>query len=396
MARRPLHFDKSEFTDYALRKEYRHDKIALMKTYDFKTYLFLGFGLIGGSIAKGIRATQPDARIIAYTRHKEKLQPAVADGTLNTIADTLTSELSSADVILLCAPTGTNLENLRTIAPLVGKDTMITDVGSVKHDIQECAESLGLSAQFLGGHPMTGRETTGYESADAMILENAYYILTPSKETRPEFTEQFTSLVHELHALPLVSDPVYHDYATAAISHVPHLIAAALVDLVKTEDNDAQFMKTIAAGGFKDITRIASSDPSMWENICRSNTENISLLLQRYIDKLTDIQRTLKNSAFSDINELFKDSGAYRNSMSDRRTGAIEKEYRLFVDIPDEAGEIAMVATLLATKAINIKNIGIVHNREQAEGALCILFDTEEDMKAAIPVLKKHDYRVIL
>jgi prephenate dehydrogenase len=82
--------------------------------------------------------------------------------------------------------------------------------------------------------------------------------------------------------------------------------------------------------------------------------------------------------------------------MSDRRTGAIEKEYRLFVDIPDEAGEIAMVATLLATKAINIKNIGIVHNREQAEGALCILFDTEEDMKAAIPVLKKHDYRVIL
>ena len=373
-----------------------HVKIALMKTYDFKSYLFLGFGLIGGSIAKGIRAAQPDATIIAYARHKENLKPAVTDGTLNKIADSLTSDLADADVILLCAPTGTNLENLRTIAPLIKKDTLITDVGSVKHDIQECAEALGLSAQFLGGHPMTGRETTGYVSADAMILENAYYILTPSKETNPKYTEQFTALVNDLRALPLISDPVYHDYATAAISHVPHLIAAALVDLVKTEDNEDQFMKTIAAGGFKDITRIASSDPSMWENICRSNTQNISLLLGRYIENLTNIQKTLDNAAFSQINELFQESGAYRNSMSDRRTGAIEKEYRLFVDIPDEAGEIAMVATLLATKAINIKNIGIVHNREQAEGALCILFDTEDDMKAAIPVLKKHDYRVIL
>ena len=367
-----------------------------MKTYDFKSYLFLGFGLIGGSIAKGIRSVQPDARIIAYTRHKDKLEPAIADGTLNKIADSLTSDLADADVILLCAPTGTNLENLRTIAPLVSKNTLITDVGSVKHDIQECADALGLSAQFLGGHPMTGRETTGYVSADAMILENAYYILTPSKETRPEYTEQFTALVSDLRALPLKSDPIYHDYATAAISHVPHLIAAALVDLVKTEDNDDQFMKTIAAGGFKDITRIASSDPSMWENICRSNTENISLLLGRYIEKLSAIQNTLNDAAFPQINDLFRESGAYRNSMSDRRTSGIAKEYRLFVDIPDEAGEIAMVATLLATKSINIKNIGIVHNREQAEGALCILFDTEDDMNAAIPVLKKHDYRVIL
>ena len=367
-----------------------------METYDFKNYLFLGFGLIGGSIAKGLRAAQPGAHISAYTRHKDNLKPAIADGTLNTIADTLTSEVKNSDVIILCAPTGTNIENLKSIAALVSADTLITDVGSVKHDIQECADALGLSAQFLGGHPMTGRETTGYESADAMILENAYYILTPSRETRPEFTAQFTALVRDLRALPLVSDPVYHDYATAAISHVPHLIAAALVDLVRTEDNDAQFMKTIAAGGFKDITRIASSDPSMWENICRSNTDNIRHLLQRYIDRLTAIEHTLSDASFSEINDLFRESGSYRNSMSDRRTGAIEKEYRLFVDIPDEAGEIAMVATLLATKAINIKNIGIVHNREQAEGALCILFDTEADMKAAIPVLKKHDYRVIL
>ena len=171
----------------------------------------MGFGLIGGSIAKGIRATQPDARIIAYTRHKEKLQPAVADGTLNTIADTLTSELSSADVILLCAPTGTNLENLRTIAPLVGKDTLITDVGSVKHDIQECAEALGLSAQFLGGHPMTGSEKTGFKNASSALLENAYYILAKNPEISDETVDEFSEFIKGLGAITISLTPAEHD-----------------------------------------------------------------------------------------------------------------------------------------------------------------------------------------
>ncbi|MBR1471087.1 MAG: prephenate dehydrogenase/arogenate dehydrogenase family protein [Lachnospiraceae bacterium] len=366
-----------------------------MEHYPFSDYLFLGFGLIGGSIAKAIRAVQPSARITAYARHKEKLMPALDDHTLDGIADSLLSDLERADVILLCAPTGVNIENLKAIAPYVRKDTLITDVGSVKHDIQESADTLGLSEQFLGGHPMTGKETTGYESADARILENAYYILTPSPKTRQDFTDRFTALVASLHSLVLHADPLYHDYATAAISHVPHLIAAELVGLVEREDNNSQFMKTIAAGGFRDITRIASADPAMWENICRSNTANIRTLLRHYIEGLEHIDSILSEGHFEKIRELFQDSGAYRASLNDRKTTSIDPDYRIFVDIPDETGEIAVIATLLAARSINIKNIGITHNREQAEGALYIAFENETERQTALPILQKYGYRVM-
>ncbi len=363
---------------------------------EFKTYLFIGFGLIGGSIARALRADNKDINIIAWVRHREKIEAALSDGTIDEIADTMTSALDKADAIFLCAPTGSNIDNLRTIAPLVREDTLITDVGSVKGDIQSVADELGIASHFLGGHPMTGRETTGYASSDAMILENAYYLLTPSEATKKEYTEAMTDLVKRIKSIPLLVSPSEHDYATAAISHVPHLIAATLVNTVKGADNEEGFMKTIAAGGFKDITRIASSDPAMWESICRSNTANIRRVLKLYSDELKRIDTVLENGDFDQISTLFKDSGSYRSSMSERRTSAIPRQYILYVDIPDEAGEIAMVATLLAASAISIKNIGIIHNREQAEGALGIVFHDETSMKAAIPVLQKHNYKVIL
>ena len=361
----------------------------------FKTYLFIGFGLIGGSIARALRSYENDIKIIAWARHREKIEPALDDKTIDEIADSPLSHLDKADIIFLCAPTLSNIENLKAIAPLVPDDTLITDVGSVKGDIQAAADELGISSHFLGGHPMTGRETTGYASSDAMIMENAYYLLTPSKETRPEYTEAMTELVRKIRSIPLLVSPDEHDYATAAISHVPHLIAAALVNTVKNADNEDCFMKTIAAGGFKDITRIASSDPSMWESICRSNTSNIRSVLKQYSDELKRIDSILEKGDFEQIRTLFKESGSYRSGMSDRRTSAIPRLYILYVDIPDEAGEIAMVATLLAASAISIKNIGIINNREQAEGALGISFHDEASMNAAIPVLEKHNYRVI-
>ncbi len=360
-----------------------------------RTYLFLGMGLIGGSIAKSLRKLEPDATILAYTRHRERLEKAVKDGVLNRVSETLTADVPASDIIFLCAPTGTNLSNLKIIAPLVHEKALITDVGSVKHDIQKAADFLGISRQFLGGHPMTGKETTGYESADEQILENAYYILTPSTQTRSGDLAFMIDLVKGVKSIPLIIDPMYHDYAAAAISHLPHLIAASLVDLVRTHDNEEQFMKTIAAGGFKDITRIASSDPDMWANICKSNRENIRLLLDQYIDCLQEISGYLDTENYEKIRELFAVDGAYRNGINNRR-GSLPGEYRLFVDIPDKTGAIAGIATLLAGHSINIKNIGITHNRELSEGALVIVFYDEASKEAAIPVIRSAGYPVIL
>ena len=130
---------------------------------------------------------------------------------------------------------------------------------------------------------MAGSERIGYRNSKSGLLENAYYILTPEPEASKDDIDWMFSFTETIKALPLVVSPERHDYAVAAISHVPHVISASLVNLVKESDDTSQFMKTIAAGGFKDITRISSSSPVMWEQICMTNTDNIRILLDRYI-----------------------------------------------------------------------------------------------------------------
>ena len=357
---------------------------------------FCGLGLIGGSIAKAIRKYYPDSIINVYSRHPERVAAALSDGTANRITDRFSDIDPDTDVLFLCAPTGANIENMKAIKPFLTEHEkmLITDVGSVKGDICRAAADLGLSSHFLGGHPMTGRETSGYDNSDPTLLENAYYILTPAEDTSKNLVADFTEIVSSIRAIPLAESPDYHDFATAAISHVPHLIAAALVKNVADSDNEAQFMRTIAAGGFKDITRIASADPDMWENICRSNTQNIRVLLRRYINELELIDDTLEYGDFSGINELFRESGSYRNSMPEKAKGALPPIYRIFVDIPDESGAIAGIATLLAAHNISIKNTGINNNREQYEGALYIEFYTADAKAKALPLLNDAGYRV--
>ena len=172
---------------------------------------------------------------------------------------------------------------------------MITDIGSTKTDIHQAVERLGYEDVFVGGHPMAGSEKTGYESSTDHLLENAYYIITPTKKSTPEQIDRIRQVALGIGALPIVLDYHEHDFSVAAISHLPHLVASSLVNLVHDNDSKDEIMKRLAAGGFKDITRIASSSPVMWEQICMTNTENILTLLKRYIASLESICDTLEN-----------------------------------------------------------------------------------------------------
>ena len=151
-------------------------------------------------------------------------------------------------------------------------------------------------------------------------------------------------------------------------------------------------MKRLAAGGFKDITRIASSSPVMWEQICKTNTVNISRLLQDYIDALGVVQKELQEHDSASLYTFFDGARAYRDSFIDAGSGPIKKDYSIRLDIPDEAGSIAAVSTLLALNNISIKNIGIVHNREAQEGVLRIEFYEEDSITKAIQLLNRRGY----
>lgn len=352
------------------------------------TCTIIGLGLIGGSIAKAIRKYHPDTDIRGYNRSPENIRLALEDNVIDYAMQDVTDHIDESDYIFLCSPVGINIANIKKMLPYLPKDCILTDVGSVKGDIHQEIEHLGLTDRFIGGHPMAGSEKTGYVHSSDRLLENAYYILTPGNLLPEQRYEEFFQFIESLHALPIRSDDKKHDYATAAISHVPHLIAAALVKLVEENDSPDQFMKLIAAGGFKDITRIASSSPTMWEHICRSNQEQILILLQKYIDQLDGISKDIREKDFQKIYDLFETAGAYRNSLNDKASGPIQKTFQLYLDVPDEAGAIARVATLLAAHNISIKNIGITHNREHSEGVLYIVFYDELSLQAAIPVLQ--------
>lgn len=356
---------------------------------------FIGLGLIGGSIARGIKRSRRDVRIMAYMRSRDKLEQAKREGIVDVILDGIGEEISWCDLVFLCTPVEYNASYLEQIRPLLKPGALVTDVGSTKTDIHETVKRLCMEEVFVGGHPMAGSEKTGYENSTDHLLENAYYMITPTEKSTPEQIGRIRRVALSIGAIPMVTDYRQHDFSVAAVSHLPHLVASSLVNLVRDNDNEEELMRTIAAGGFKDITRIASSSPVMWEQICMTNTENIKVLLRRYIQSLETIYEELDRRDGTSIHRLFEESGAYRNTFSSHSRGPVAPDYSFTVDIVDEPGSISTLAVLLASKGINIKNIGINHSREEGEGALRISFYNQDSETRAYELLKKYNYTLI-
>lgn len=241
---------------------------------------------------------------------------------------------------------------------------------------------------------MAGSERTGFINSGALLLENAYYVLTPTASVPGEKVEAYRELVKTLGAIPLTMQCRQHDYVTAAISHLPHVVAASLVNLVRCRDSENGIMRLIAAGGFKDITRIASSSPDMWQQICLTNGENISGLLEDYISILSDFKEKIDTKKDSSLYELFDSARTYRESFIDASSGPIKRSFAITVDIADEPGALAAIATILALHQISIKNIGILHNREQEDGVLRLEFYDQESIEKARGILSGKGYVV--
>lgn len=356
---------------------------------------FIGLGLIGGSIAKTIKKKLPETEIFAYDTDSGSLDHALKDGAIDSALTDFSPNLySDLDIVFLCAPVHSNTEYLSALKNNLRDDAILTDVGSVKGEINEIIESAGLSSWFIGGHPMAGSEKSGYINSNDHLIENAYYILTPTSDVSEDKISTLNNLIENLGSIPLVLSPEYHDYATAAISHLPHVIAYSLVNLVKASDDKNGTMKLIAAGGFKDITRIASSSPEMWKQICLVNQSNISKLLGDYIDSLKLIKEEIDSADGDILYKKFSEAREYRNSFIEASRGPIKKAFALFCDLEDESGALATVAAILAKNSISIKNMGIIHNREFQDGALRVEFYSENELEKARKLLKEFNYTI--
>lgn len=283
-----------------------------------QTIGFIGLGLIGGSIARCIKAKAPEHSIYVYNaRHphiKAGLKLALEEHTIDKIVSDL-SDFSVCDIIFLCAPVMINVSYLEKLKPIIKPDCILTDVGSVKKDIHDAVKKLDLENQFVGGHPMAGSEKIGYEYSSLDMLKDAYYLITPTEKTPESMVHTLIEIAGYCDCRTMILDASQHDDATAAISHVPHVIAANLVNMVAKHDNLEQHMRHLMAGGFKSTTRIASSSPEMWQNICLTNTESILKYLDSYQESLAEFKEVLQKRDEDKIMEFFSHAKEYRDSV---------------------------------------------------------------------------------
>lgn len=276
-----------------------------------QTIGFIGLGLIGGSIAKALRLKRPEATFIAYNRSKASLVEALADGTINQAMDSIGPAFSECDIIFLCAPVSVNIQCLEQLKPLLKSDCILTDVGSVKTTMHEAVDALGLSENFIGGHPMAGSQKNGFENSSAELIEGCVYILTTDELSDKNKADMLERILSDLGCRVCMTTPGEHDMAVAGISHLPHLAAAALVRTVEKNDSESKLMRRFASSGFKDTTRIAASSPEVWSQICSANRKNTSDMIGKYIKELSYIKDVLDRDEKNEIFKLFDDSREY-------------------------------------------------------------------------------------
>lgn len=349
----------------------------------------IGIGLMGGSLAKGLAKSPKVNKIVGFDLVEYDLIQAKKEGVITEYTLEIDESFSDLDVIFICTPVSYIYSYIEQLKEYIRKDCIITDIGSTKATIMKKVEKLDIN--FIGGHPMVGSEKSGYNASKSYLYENAYYIITKSGNTKKENIEKIKELVIELNAIPIEVEWDKHDYIVAAISHVPHIVASTLVNMVKELDGKEKLMKKLAAGGFKDTTRIASSSPEMWQNICKENKEQILKVLKSFQNMLLEFQRNMGNS--DNVYEFFCNSKSYRDTFNNLPS-TNDEIYDINIDIQDSPGGIAKVTTILSEENINIKNIGIINNREHTIGVLKIIFYSNEHKQKSIEILKKKGYNI--
>ena len=288
----------------------------------FEKIGFFGLGLIGGSIAKTIKRVKPETKLYAASGRASTVEEAHRLGLIENSVPLEVEGFSEMDLVILCAPVTENLKFMQKLKTVFKGNTLVSDVGSVKGDIHRMVKELDMETCFVGGHSMAGSEKTGLSNATDHMLENAYYIITPTGKNTDEQVQSMQDFARLLGAIPLVLDYEIHDRSTAAISHLPHMIAYSLIHMVEDKDDENATMKTIAAGGFRDVTRIAASSPYMWEAICKSNREKLLKTMDTFEEYFGALRSLIEESDSEKLIEYFGDAAEYRNSLFVNKPGA--------------------------------------------------------------------------
>lgn len=364
-----------------------------------KTIYIAGLGLIGASMALGIKRDHPDYEVLGYNRSQASIDIADKEGMIDRATNDFASFAPLADVIILTLPIKQTIAFIQELAGLNLKDgVIISDAGSTKAAIVDAAEQYlaGKPVRFVGAHPMAGSHKTGAASADVNLFENAYYIFTPSSLTTPETLSEMKDLLSGLHARFIEIDAKEHDRVTSQISHFPHILASGLMEQTAVYAQEHEMTRRFAAGGFRDMTRIAESEPGMWTSILLSNRETILERIEDFKERLDEIGQAIDKGEEEQIWNFFNQAREQRQAMEIHKRGGVDSSYDLYVDVPDEEDVILRILELL--RGTSLVNIHInEENREDVHGILQISFKNAQDLERAERLISENtDYTVVI
>jgi prephenate dehydrogenase len=278
----------------------------------------VGVGLIGGSLAKDLRRLSLCGEVIGCSRKRENLVRARELGIIDAYHLDPAKAVAGADMVVLAVPLGAMAAVLEAMSPGLAAGAVLTDVGSAKRSVLEAARSAfgAIPENFVPAHPIAGTEHSGVEAALQGLFQGCRVILTPTDETRPAAVSRVRDMWQSVGAEVLEMDPAHHDQVLAATSHLPHMLAYTLVDMLGQMEERVEMFR-YAAGGFRDFTRIASSDPQMWHDICIANRDALVDALDQFQADLEIATDAIRDGDGKTIKEIFTRAKALRDRYAD-------------------------------------------------------------------------------
>ncbi|EYB66641.1 prephenate dehydrogenase [Deinococcus phoenicis] len=352
----------------------------------FEQAAIAGVGLIGGSVALGLRQRLLARRVTGYDADVQVLQEAQALGVVDDVRATPGEWLRACDLVVLAAPMRALAPLARDLAPFLSPTALVTDVGSVKAGIAAELEALGVR-NFVPGHPMAGSERGGVTHARAALLENAVWVLTPTDHTPLTALSRVRTLVEHLGAAPVVMPPDAHDGLVATVSHLPYLASLALTHLVARDER----LSLLAAGGFRDLTRVASGDPRMSRDMVVENRAALRNALARFRRQLERLEADLDQP--EELLAAAQEGKRTRDSLPVVKRSLLPPKHDLVVAVPDQPNQIGAVTQALGAAGVNIKDIEVLAIREEG-GAIRLGLESVEDVRRASEILNAAGFEV--
>jgi prephenate dehydrogenase len=358
----------------------------------FRTITIVGVGVIGGSLGLAIKKHFPSTHVVGVDK-RDVLKKALKRGAIDEASTDLRKAVSAADLVFLATPVSVIQKVLSKVAASASHRAVVTDVGSVKRSIMRSASKLFPRGNFVGGHPMAGVELSGVDAAHPLLFENAVYVLSPMKSNPAGMLQQFADFLKELGARVVVMDPKTHDEVASAVSHLPQLTAVALTNVAGKEHRSGRRHLRLAAGGFRDLTRIASSRPEIWKDILEFNRDEIDKSLVLLIRELERYRSYLRRGT-NDLAGKFRSARRIRDGIPKSMKGFLHPLAELYVFVKDKPGMMAKMTSVLAKAKINIKDIELVKVREGRGGTFRLAFESKETSARAAVILKRTGFEI--